>query len=501
MPQTGSANNHQNTLDDKIHLQVHNAYMNNLIKQRHPRVLPFLFLTEMWERFGFYIVQGLLVLYMTQYFGLPDSESYTILGIYTALAYTAPLIGGVIASKILGYETSIIWGGFFLIIGYGLLALPYTETLLYPALATIIVGTGFFKPNISSLLGTQYEFHDPRRDSGFTIFYIGINVGILMAGLSSGYIKEYFGWRVSFGLASIGLVAGLITFLYGTRFLIKTPQPIDVQPKHQYRLLACCFLAILGLNFLLRLSVLADWLLPCVGIVLLIYISILTLRQDAVYKKRMLVLNILTVSSVVFWMLYLQQFYSAMLYIDRLIDKTVFGVKLSPTVFYASQGAFIILLGPFFAWLWDLLSLHGKNPSPINKFILGILGAGLSCLVLGVSTYFPNSEGMISPFWIFLAYILLTIGELLLSPVGLSAVTLLSPPNLTGMMMGVWFVALGFGGIFAGWIAKISSIPDSMQDNAQKLLIYQHAFFDYAYIALGVAVVLFVLRLTFKQLK
>lgn len=439
------------------------------------------------------------MLYMTQYFGLPDNESYAILGIYTALAYTAPLIGGFIASKILGYETSIIWGGFFLIVGYGLLALPFTDTLLYPALATIIVGTGFFKPNISSILGTQYDFHDTRRDSGFTIFYIGINVGILMAGLSSGYIKEYFGWRVSFGLASIGLILGLITFMYGMRYLINTEKPMHVNAKHKFQLLFCCLLAIIGLNFLLRVSVLGDWLLPCVGVLLLIYISILTMQQDPTYRKRMVILSILILSSVVFWMLYLQQFYSVMLYIDRLVDKTVFGIPLSSTVFYASQGACIILLGPFFAWLWDLLSLHGKNPSPISKFIIGILSAGLACLVLAISAYYVNAEGLISPFWIFSSYVLLTIGELLLSPVGLSAVTLLSPPRLTGIMMGVWFVALGFGGIFAGWIAKLSSIPETMQDNAQKLLIYQHAFFDYAYIAFFVVIVLFLIQTTLRK--
>src|SRR3990167_454908 len=173
-------------------------------KSRHPIALPFLFLTEMWERFGFYVVQGLLILYMTQYFGFTDNEGYTILGVFSALVYISPFIGGFLADKILGFKTAIVWGGLFLIVGYALLSLPYPKLLFYPALATIIIGNGLFKPNISSLLGTQYASNDPRRDSGFTIFYIGINIGAFLAGISSGYIKNFFGWRTSFGLAAFG---------------------------------------------------------------------------------------------------------------------------------------------------------------------------------------------------------------------------------------------------------------------------------------------------------
>ena len=146
------------------------------LKPRHPKALPFLFLTEMWERFGFYVIQGLLVLYMTLSFGWSDSSAYTILGVFSALVYISPFVGGFLADKVLGFKTAILWGGLFLIIGYALLALPFAQLLFYPALATIIVGNGLFKPNISSILGTQYSSDDPRRDSGFTIFYIGINI-------------------------------------------------------------------------------------------------------------------------------------------------------------------------------------------------------------------------------------------------------------------------------------------------------------------------------------
>jgi proton-dependent oligopeptide transporter, POT family len=467
---------------------------------RHPKALPFLFLTEMWERFGFYVVQGLLVLYMTEYFGFSDDASFTILGVFTALAYISPLIGGFIANKLLGFRTSIVWGGFFLVIGYTLLALPHAKLLLYPALATIVVGNGLFKPNISSLLGTQYTTDDPRRDSGFTIFYIGINIGAFLAGISSGYIKDYFGWRTSFGLAALGLVIGVATFAYGLRY-IKTTQP---EPKSSFtfkaQLIACCFLAIIGLTFLLNIHSLANWLLPCVGVVLLIGLIFLTLQQDAAYRKKMFILNILILSSIVFWTLFLQIFYSANLFVERLVDKDVLGLHLSTTVFYASESIFIILLGPLFAVSWEVLSNNNKNPTPVTKFILGILFAGFGFLLLAISTLFPNSKDLIHPIWVFSAYLLITIGELLLSPIGLSAVTMLAPPRLIGMMMGVWFVATGFGGIFAGWLAKLSSVPEHLQSTAEKLAIYQTAFLDYAYLAFFVAIFLFFIQIALRRL-
>jgi POT family proton-dependent oligopeptide transporter len=464
-----------------------------------PAALPFLFLTEMWERFGFYTVQGLLIIYMTQYFHFPDNQSYTILGIFTALAYISPLAGGFLANRILSYRIAIFWGGLFLAFGYFLLALPYPSLLFYPALAVIVVGNGLFKPNISSLLGTQYLAHDPRRESGFTIFYIGINIGIVLSGCS-GYVKDVYGWRASFALASIGLLIGLITFYYGWRF-IKDPQA-NLRPRFQLKLklFIYCLLAIAGVNLLLNVNEIAIWLLPCIGLVLLVYLTVLTLQQTTEYKQRMLTLNILIISSIVFWTLFLQLFYSANLFVERLVEKNLFGIPLTTTVFYASQGLFIIILGPFFAWLWHALSHKNKNPALIHKFMFGIFFAGLSFLVLSMSTLFPNAAEHVHPLWIFTAYFLVTIGELCLSPIGLSAVTTLAPRHLVGFMMGVWFVATGFGGILAGWIAKLSSVPDEVTTPAGKLLIYQFAFLHYAYLAFIVAIFLFFLQMGMKRI-
>lgn len=471
----------------------------NALKSRHPKALSFLFLTEMWERFGFYVAQGLLVLYMTKYYGFDDNTSGTISGVFMGLVYISPFVGGFLADKLIGFKTAIIWGGLFLILGYALLALSFIHALFYLSLATIIVGNGLFKPNISSLLGTQYKFDDPRRDSGFTIFYIGINVGVLLSGFS-GYIKDYAGWHVTFALASIGMIIGLVTFLCGLKHIKFSHRTNHVGYTFKLQLFMCCLLAIVGLNFLLKIEALADWLLPIAGVILIIFLVTLTLQQTPEYRKRLLVLNILIISSIVFWALFLQLFISANLFVDRLVDKSLFGIPLSTTVFYASESIFVILLGPLFAWSWNTLGRNDMNPSPILKFVIGIFFAGLGFVVLSASTQFPNANGLISPLWVFLSYLLLTVGELLLSPIGLSAVTLLAPANLIGMMMGIWFVATGFGGIVAGMIAKLASVPEATASVTEKLAVYQHAFLEFAYLAFLVAIVLFFVHLALRRI-
>lgn len=468
---------------------------------RHPQGLPYLFLTELWERFGFYVVQGLLVLYTTEYLGFSDNQSYTIQGVFTALVYSSPLIGGYVANRLLGFKTSVVWGGFFLIAGYFLLALPSTnQNLFYPALAIIIVGNGLFKPNISSLLGAQYEPHDQHRDAGFTLFYIGINIGALLAGLSSGYIKEYLGWHMSFALSSIGLIIGLLTFFYGLKYIKESEKPpSDILSK--IAIFGACLVAIGGIHAVLRIELLAKWLLPCVGVVLLFYLSVLTFKQSAEYRQKMMILMTLVISSIMFWVLFLQAFLSVNLFVDRLVDKQFLGLPLTTTVFYASESIFIIILGPLFAWIWQRLSNQNRNPSPIHKFIGGLFFAGLGFLLLSQSTYFSNAQGLIPAIWVFAAYFIITIGELLLSPIGLSAVTTLAPAHLVGFMMGVWFIGTGFGGMFAGLAAKLASIPENVTSSIEKLAIYHQAFFYYACMAFVVAGLLWLMSYLLHKTK
>lgn len=472
--------------------------------RHHPKALSYLFLTEMWERFGFYVVQGMLVLYLTKGFGFTDNKSYTISGLFTALAYISPMVGGFLADAFLGFEVAILWGGVFLIAGYAMLAFLSLESF-YFALATIIIGTGLFKPNISSLLGTLYRNDENRRDSGFTIFYIGINVGILLSG-SSGIIKNYLGWNACFAFASAGLIVSLITFGIGIKTgavkLQENSRPVSRSTKfylHKPFLIFYCVMAAVLLGFLLQSKFLDNWLLPTVGVALLIFMFMLAQRQEAYDRQRLYVLNILIISSIVFWALFWQMFFSVNLFVDRLVDRQILGMHVPTTLFYTLESIFIISFGPALAWCWQTLNEANRNPSSFLKFVSAIVCAGLGFAVLALSTYFYNSEHLVHPLWIVLAYFFITTGEMLLSPIGLSSVTLLSPPRLTGMMMGIWFSALGFGGQFAGELAKLSSVEGVAHDAMAQLPVYRAAFLKYAVLAFGVATFLFLLKFFLRK--
>ncbi|MBV8802762.1 MAG: peptide MFS transporter [Gammaproteobacteria bacterium] len=472
-------------------------------KTQYPKGLPFLFLTEMWERFGFYVVQGMLVLYMTKAYGFSDDQSYTILGVFTALAYISPMVGGFLADHLLGFKQAIVWGGFFLSAGYALLAVFSWMPGFYFALATIIVGNGLFKPNISSLLGALYGPGVAGRDVGFTIFYIGINLGVLLAGLSSGFIKDHFGWHAGFALACIGLLFGLSIFALGIKKdAIKYDHSLPVQKNFFLRkscLIVYCFIAIPLIAFFLGNTLLSKWFFPTLGVVLLAFVFGLAYKQAPLNRNRLLTLNILIISSVIFWAIYWQMFFSVTLFIDRIIDKQVFGITVPTTVFYTLESIFVILSGPILVWLWQLLDENQCNPSSFIKFVLGIFSIGLAFLVLWLSTKFLDINNLVSPLWIVLSYFLITLGEMLISPIGLSAVTMLSPVNLTGMMMGIWFVALGFGGQLAGWLAKWSSVPESANTIFLQLPYYRAAFLKYALLAFGVTIILFIIQSLFKK--
>lgn len=472
------------------------------IINRHPKALPYLFLTEMWERFGFYVVQGLLVLYMTKAYGFSDDKSYTILGSFSALVYIAPMVGGIIADRILGFKQAIIWGGIILSLGYAFLAVSGPDSFYY-ALATIVIGNGLFKPNISSLLGVLYAPGDVARDAGFTIFYVGINVGALFAGLISGYVKDHFGWHAGFALASAGLIIGLFTFGAGVRWGdIKYDMSFSKMDKFWLSEPFLLFYGILAIPLLANLlgsAFAGKLLLPAIGVFLLFFVFFLAYKQKPRERNRLITLNILMMASVIFWTIWMQIFFSANLFIDRLVDKDVFGFHIPTTVFYALESVFVILLGPVFAWSWQISGDKNGYSSHFLKFVFAILFAGLGFLTLALSTYFTNVNHLVSPCWIVGSYFLITVGELLLSPIGLSAVTMLSPRHLTGMMMGIWFVSIGFGGAFAGWLATFSSVPEAAKDVTAQLPIYRLAFIYYTCLAFAVALILFIIQFLVKK--
>jgi POT family proton-dependent oligopeptide transporter len=463
---------------------------------QQPAVIPIFFATEMWERFGWYMIQALLVLYMTtDIFGFSDAKSYAILGAFSAISYITPIYGGYIANRILDFEHAVTLGGFLLAIGYALLSLPH-EHLFYIALGIIATGNGFFKPNISGYLGDFYHTNDPQREKGYTIFYVGINVGALLSSGTSGYLVRYFGWHVPFLLSSIGLLLGTIIFVFGLYYLKNAKGFHRIKPsvanKHPVAIgfvyLSTIAMAIISCE-IIRHRAFANELMLTAGFVIFVGLIIYAFRYTKSIRNKMLACIFLTIISIIFWAIFFQLFFSVNLFIERAVDRQIFGIVLPTPLFISLESIFIILLGPCFAVLWQKLCKKKKNPGIPIKFTAAMLALVIAFAIAYLGTQHVSSAGTTSMLFIVFAYLFVTVGELLLSPVGLAMISLFMPQELVGLMMGVWFVALGLGEKLAGVIAGYAAIPKHIDAISTMDQIYGHAFMLYATLALIATIV------------
>jgi proton-dependent oligopeptide transporter, POT family len=472
---------------------------------KQPRALLAISLTEMWERFGLYMVQGLLIFYMTKVLGFADSKSYAIMGQFTALVYISPIIGGLCADRFLGFRHTILIGAFLLLIGYASLTFPWLnkESAMFFGLSVIILGTGFLKPNLSSFLGCFYTSNDSRRDAGFTIYYMMFNFGITLSTLSSGYIQKTFGWYACFWTAALGLLLAIGFFRWGYRFYGQEGLPLKVvdSPTGPWAWLknkgASLLIIVVGValcNQLLKLSSIGNLMITIIGVLLLLILTTVTVRLESLARQKMLALLILIVISIAFWALFFQIFLVANIFIDRNVNREILGHLIPPMVFLSLESLFIFALSPLFIVLWK--KLHEKQiiVSRGLQFTLALATIGLALQMLVIAAHHPDGQGLIHPYWIVICYLLITIGELLLSPIGLSMVTQLAPAKLVGMMMGVWFLGLSYGGLLAGYLGEQASVPKEMIHNVwQTNVIYAHAFQNYALLGFGAAILTLIL--------
>lgn len=473
---------------------------NRFHAKEQPAVIPVFFLTEMWERFGFYMIQALLVLYMTsRYLNYSDDKSYAILGAVSAMAYIMPLLGGYLAGKVLDYEHAVILGGLLLVTGYALLALP-NENLFFLSLAIMTIGTGFFKPNISSYLGDFYRKDDPYREKGYTIFYIGINLGILISTMISGYVVRYFGWHAPFLLASVGLLIGIAVFVFGLRYLKHIGHFHRIKPATASKNSMMIFLVYLSIPaqiafsyYIIKNRTFANDIMLWGGIGIFVILFLYAFKFENTQRNRLHVALLLIIVSAIYWSLYFQMFFSMNLFIERAVDRTFYSWRLPTPIFASSESIFVIMFGPFLALLWQKLSSIKKNPGTPLKFALAMFLLCVAFLVVFAGTKLANG-GLNNMIFILITYCLIAITELLLSPIGLAMITVLSPKELVGLMMGVWFVSLGIGEKTAGIIANYAAIPKHIILISSMDVIYGDAFFRYAIISLicAIAALLFV---------
>jgi len=483
--------------------------------RKHPRGLYILFFAEMWERFSYYGMRALLVLYLTKHFLFTDGQAYGIYGAYTTLVYITPVIGGMLADRYLGQRKAVLFGAILLVLGHAGMAIegePVTDAamrdggimnIFYLSLALIIAGVGFLKANISAIVGELYPKTDERRDGAFTLFYVGINLGAFAGALISGYLGETFGWKYGFGAAGIGMLAGLIVFIWGKPLLEgagEAPDPVMLAKKQfaglstEWVIYLASILGIGVLWFLIRDEGTVKWVLYIAMFATYLYIiatSVMTLPPHA--RNRVFAALFLISIQVLFWALFEQAGSSLNIYTDRQVDRTIFGQEVVASVFQSLNAMYIIVLGPAFAALWVWLGKKNLDPSAPAKFGLGVIQLGLGFLVLvwGAKAAGTNLTPVI---FIFLIYLLHTTGELCLSPVGLSAMTRLSVPKMVGLVMGAWFLASGAGNFAAAQIAKLTAAEGGGE--GQVLEVYSKV----GWVAVAVGVGLIVLSPLVKRM-
>ena len=564
--------------------------------RKHPRGLYVLFFAEMWERFSYYGMRGILIFYLTWHFLFESAFSLTLYGAYVALVYLGPLLGGWLADRYIGFRKAVTFGAILLVMGHGLMGFhgepaketlvvgetayalerpEYSETrdraiivddqafevlrfeqpeigssqrtvafeqdgetvtlvgtlerersalheiILFMALSLIIAGVGFLKPNISTCVGALYEKGDKRRDSGFTLYYVGINLGSFLAGSFCALAAAYLGWWAGFGLAAVGMLAGLIVFVLGQGWLdgaAEPPEGVDLKTPVFAGLnrewlvylsglgfAAVAFVLLQVANYDVDLSwISADLAVPFVELIMHILFTFVVLgivvymitQLEEQARNSMIGLLILSISSVLFWTLFDQGPTSLNLFAAAHVSNEVGGAPFPAAVLQSVNPGTIMYVAPLVALLWSWLAARGWEPNTFVKFGLGMvqIGAGFYLLNLGIQTATPDAAGAlrISVLFIFGMYVLHTTGEIFLSPVGLSAVTKLSAPKIVGFMMGFWFLASSYANIIAAIVARATQVPEGAPAG-DSLAAYNAVYLQLgtAAVALGALLIVF----------
>jgi POT family proton-dependent oligopeptide transporter len=470
----------------------------------HPRGLGLLFVVEMWERFSYYGMRALLILYMVNYLHWGVASAAKLYGTYTSLVYLTPLIGGYVADRFIGTRRALIVGGVVIALGHFSLAFESMPTF-YLGLALIIIGTGFFKPNVSTMVGQLYPPGDSRRDSGFTIFYMGINLGAALAPLVCGWLAHDAGWRYGFAAAGVGMVMGLIIYIWGvnrylpeigiisSRGTIHTSSDAsagsDMQ-KESVMVIPSVVGAALGGIIALLLH--GGWMGGFFGITIGTMLGMTLGGTHGEERKHVIAIFIAIVFVICFWMAAEQTGSSMILFADKHTQRQIGHWTIPPSFFQSINPVFILLLAPIFAWIWTRLEMLGRSPSTAWKmaFSLVLLGCGFGLLAFGA--HYADAGMKVSPLWLVGAYFLHTCGELCLSPVGLSYVTKIAPIRFASLLMGAWFL----GNATASWLAgNFAALTATMaHDQAKFFTIFIITSFVAA--TLGFLAVPFLKRLT-----
>ncbi len=477
---------------------------------KYPKQLWYLFFSEMWERFCFYGMRGMLTFFMVHQLFLNEKDAQLQYGATQAFVYAFTFIGGLFADKILGFRKSLFWGGILMIIGSLILAVDPVK-FFFLGISFTVVGTGFFKPNISTMVGALYKQGDSRRDAGFSLFYSGINLGALLGGyacisigkgeLLGTVISEGMRWNVAFGLAAIVMTISLITFV----FTKKSMGPIGLSPlkdidgkKRSIYEIAVYIGALAAIPLIMKMvakTEYTDYFMYTIGPLTLLYLIYEMTRHTASEVKKLIAALIFIVFSILFWAFFEQSGGSLSLFAANNLNNELLGViKLDPNGVNNSANAFfVIAFAALVGLLWVAMAKKKIEPNTVVKFGLGFLFLGAAFYILYATRLFADENGMTSLDVFTFAYFVMTLGELCLSPIGLSIMTKLSPAKLQGIMMGMWFLASAYGQYVAGILGAGMTLADENATKTEKLIAYTDGYQQlaiYAFIAGGVLIII-----------
>lgn len=447
----------------------------------HPKGLTVCFMTELWERFAYYGMLSLLILYLTRFFQYSDAVGSKIVAAYGALVWMLPVLGGLLADRLLGSRKCVVIGALMMSIGFTSISFPtllfwfsssgdiFTTDKLFFSMGLIVSGVGLLKTNITTVVGALYSLDDPRRDSGFTTFYMGINIGGALGPIVCGGIASAYGMNYGFAAAGIGMLIGLATFIYGQKFLgDKADPPNEALLKKSivgrlnvewacYIGAAFSVLAIWqALSFYSLLPSLMSWFTALLG-ASIIYFSLYHCNPQE--RRYMIFVTISIVFAIAFWSMYMQLFSSITLFNERMINRNFLGTEISASQLIGLPSILVISLAPILGYLWLRLSKVNKNPSLTIKFALSLFLIGIGFLLPALGQFFSPGSAKISLMWVVLIMFVVVIGELCQSPIAMNMITKLCPKRVVGMMMGAYFVALSVGSVIAGELsARLFSV-------------------------------------------
>ncbi|WP_207425509.1 peptide MFS transporter [Pedobacter sp. SYSU D00535] len=499
-------------------------------KGQFPKQLWYLFFSEMWERFCFYGMRGMLVFFMTYELFMKEDAAQLQYGATQAFVYAFTFIGGLFADKILGFRKSLFWGGLLMIVGSAILAYD-PHQFFFLGISFTVVGTGFFKPNISTMVGQLYKEGDARRDAGFSLFYAGINIGALLGGYACIAIGKDYSWNLAFGLAGIVMTLSLITFLFTQKSLgpiglapsagalIKPAisdsigqtapaVPAEITQKAQpgnwatYAVYIGSLLVIPLIIVMVSNPRYTDWFMYTIGPATLVYLFYEMSKHSAAERKKLFAALFFIFFSIVFWAFFEQSGGSLSLFAAENLSSQLLGIfTLDPNgVNNAANSLFVIILAPVIGLVWVAMAKKRTEPNTVVKFGIAFLFLGAAFFIFYATRFFANEQGVTSLDVFTSAYLVITLGELCLSPIGLSIMTKLAPARLQGMMMGMWFLASAYGQYVAGILGAGMILADESASRSEKLISYTSGYYQLAIYAVVAGIIMIIASPLIKRL-